>query len=184
MTQRWLLELSIQRTTAFDINQSWAHTMDTNGCITTISSTACQSCSRITNFRTISSNTSCQSDGLEANCCQPTGHVLRTPQCPGCQPTSCFCLMPICLISDFNTCPSPDGCGWCGEGINSHEKETMQVLNNRLANYLEEVRMLEQENTELECKIQAEGNRELPVICPDYPSYYAIIEELQQKVRF
>lgn len=60
----------------------------------------------------------------------------------------------------------------------------MQVLNNRLANYLEEVRMLEQENTELECKIQAEGNRELPVICPDYPSYYAIIEELQQKVRF
>ncbi|XP_036738719.2 keratin, type I cytoskeletal 39 [Manis pentadactyla] len=156
--------------------------MDTNSCITTISSTACQSCSRITNFRTISSNTGCQNDGLEANCCQPTGHVLRTPQCPGCQPTSCFCLMPICLISDFNTCPSPDGCGWYCEGINSHEKETMQVLNNRLANYLEEVRMLEQENTELECKIQAECNRELPVICPDYLSYYAIIEELQQKI--
>ncbi|KAK2505273.1 hypothetical protein MC885_008139 [Smutsia gigantea] len=52
--------------------------MDTNGCVTTISSTACQSCSRITNFRTISSNTSCQNNGLEANCCQPTGHILCT----------------------------------------------------------------------------------------------------------
>lgn len=60
----------------------------------------------------------------------------------------------------------------------------MQILNDRLANYLEKVRMLEQENAELEGKIQEECNKELPVICPDYLSYYTTIEELQQKVRF
>lgn len=60
----------------------------------------------------------------------------------------------------------------------------MQILNDRLANYLEKVQMLEQENAELEGKIQEECNKELPVICPDYLSYYTTIEELQQKVRF
>lgn len=60
----------------------------------------------------------------------------------------------------------------------------MQILNDRLASYLEKVRMLERENTELECKIQEECNKDLPAICPDYLSYYATIEELQQKVRF
>lgn len=150
--------------------------MDTKDCSTTISSsTPCQGCSRITNFRIISSNTSCQQ--LETNKCQPTGHVLRTFQSQGCQPTPCFCPMPICLVNNID-------CGWCGEGINSHEKETMQILNDRLANYLEKVRMLERENAELECKIQEECNKELPVICPDYLSYFATIKELQQKVRF
>lgn len=60
----------------------------------------------------------------------------------------------------------------------------MQTLNDRLANYLEKVRMLERENTELESKIQEVCNKELPVRCPDYLSYYATIEELQRKVRF
>lgn len=60
----------------------------------------------------------------------------------------------------------------------------MQILNERLANYLEKVRILEQENAELECKIQEECNKELCVVCPDYVSYYATIEELQRKVRF
>ncbi|XP_058415367.1 keratin, type I cytoskeletal 39 [Diceros bicornis minor] len=157
--------------------------MDTKGYTTTISSsTPCQSCSRITNFRTISSNTNCQHGGLKANSCQPTGHVLKTRQTPGRQHTPCLCLTPICLISNFNACPSLDDCGWGGEGINSNEKETMQVLNDRLANYLEKVRMLEQENAELECKIQEESNKELPVISPDYLSYYATIEKLQQKI--
>lgn len=59
----------------------------------------------------------------------------------------------------------------------------MQILNERLANYLEKVRILEQENAELERKIQEECNKELCVVCPDYRSYYATIEELQQKVR-
>ncbi|XP_057569800.1 keratin, type I cytoskeletal 39 [Hippopotamus amphibius kiboko] len=170
-------------TTDFEINQSWVHTLDTKGCITTMSSSMpCQSCSRITNSRTIFSNTSCQSGGLEANSCQPTGHVLRIPQSQGFQSTPCFCLTPLCLISNFNACSSLDDCVWCGDGTNSNEKETMQILNNRLANYLEKVRMMERENAALECKIQEECNKELPVICPGYPSYYATIEELQQKI--
>ncbi|KAF6298814.1 keratin 39 [Rhinolophus ferrumequinum] len=157
--------------------------MDTKGCTTTISSSMpCQSCSRITNFRIISSNTSCQRGGLEANSCQSTGHVVRTLQSQSCQPPLCFHPMPICLIHNFNACPSLDDYGWCGEGINSNEKGTMQILNDRLASYLEKVRMLERENTELECKIQEECNKDLPVICPDYLSYYATIEELQQKI--
>ncbi|KAM5212690.1 keratin, type I cytoskeletal 39 [Hipposideros larvatus] len=156
--------------------------MDTKGhTTTTSSSTPCQSCSRITNFRIISSNTSCQHGGLEANSCQSTGHVLRTLQSQSCQPTLCFCPMPICLIHNFNACPSLDS-GWCGKGINSNEKLTMQILNDRLASYLEKVRMLERENTELECKIQEECNKDLPVVCPDYLSYFATIEELQQKI--
>ncbi|XP_025715197.1 keratin, type I cytoskeletal 39 [Callorhinus ursinus] len=145
---------------------------------TTIScSTPHQGCSRITSFRTISSNTSCQHGGLEANSSQPTGHVLRAAR-----PTPCFYFTPICLISNFNTCPLLDDCSWCSEGINSNEKETMQILNERLANYLEKVQILEQENAELECKIQEECNKELCVVCPDYVSYYATIEELQQKI--
>ncbi|XP_006156017.1 keratin, type I cytoskeletal 39 [Tupaia chinensis] len=155
--------------------------MDTQSC-TTATSTPCQNCSRITNFRTISSNNSCHQSDLEANNCQKTGHVLRTSQNQSCQPSPCFCRRPTYLIRNFNICPSLDDCSWYGEGINSNEKETMQVLNDRLANYLEKVRMLEQKNAELECKIQEECNKELPIVCPDYQSYYNTIEELQQKI--
>ncbi|OWK13869.1 hypothetical protein Celaphus_00001300, partial [Cervus elaphus hippelaphus] len=153
------------------------------GCMVTMSSaTPCQSCPGITNLTTILPNTSCQHGGLKADSCQPTGHVLRTLQSQDYKPTPCFSLTPLCLISNFNTCPFLEDCGWCDGGINSNEKETMKTLNDRLANYLEKVRMLERENAALECKIQEECNKELPVICPDYLSYYAIIEELQQKV--
>lgn len=151
--------------------------------VTMSSATPCQSCPGITNLTTILPNTSCQHGGLKADSCQPTGHVLRTLQSQDYKPTPCFSLTPLCLISNFNTCPFLEDCGWCDGGINSNEKETMKTLNDRLANYLEKVRMLERENAALECKIQEECNKELPVICPDYLSYYAIIEELQQKVR-
>ncbi|ELR53640.1 Keratin, type I cytoskeletal 39, partial [Bos mutus] len=157
--------------------------LDTKGCTTTMSSaTPCQSCSGITNLTTILPNTSCQHGGLKANSCQPTGHGLRTLQSQDDEPTPCFSLTPLCLISNFHTCPFLDDCGWCDGGINSNEKETMKILNNRLTKYLEKVRMLERENAALECKIQEECNEELPVICPDYLSYYATIEELQQKI--
>ncbi|XP_037665008.1 keratin, type I cytoskeletal 39 [Choloepus didactylus] len=154
--------------------------MDAKGCTTVSSSMPLQSCSRITNFRTISSNKSCHRAGLESNSCQPTGHILRAPQTQGCQP--CFCHMPVCLTSHVSACPSLGNCYWCGEGINSNEKETMKLLNNRLTNYLEKVQMLERENANLECKIQEECNKEVPVVCPDYLSYYTAIEELQQKI--
>uniref|UniRef100_A0A8C0X8Y5 IF rod domain-containing protein n=1 Tax=Castor canadensis TaxID=51338 RepID=A0A8C0X8Y5_CASCN len=100
-----------------------------------------------------------------------------------CQPTSSYIgRIPIYLISNFNGQSSVDDCSSYPEGINNNEKETMQILNDRLANYLEKVRMLERENAELEGRIQEECNKELPVLCPEYLSYYTTIEELQQKI--
>lgn len=157
--------------------------MDTKGCTTTkSSSTSCKNCSGITNFEILSSNSSSQHGGLQSNICQPMSHDGRTPQCQRCQFTPCLCFTPVCLVRNF-TCMSLDGSGWCGEGINSNEKESLQILNSRLANYLGKVRMLEQENVELERKIQEESNKMLPAICPNYRAYYELIEDLQQKVR-
>jgi acidic type I keratin len=73
--------------------------------------------------------------------------------------------------------------GWFCEGaFNGNEKATMQILNDRLANYLEKVRQLEQENTQLECRIREWYECQIPYICPDYQSYFKTAEELQQKV--
>ncbi|XP_010613359.1 keratin, type I cytoskeletal 39 [Fukomys damarensis] len=147
--------------------------MDTQGCAASISSsTPPQNCSGITNFRTVSSNSSCQL----------TSHLLRSPEGQGCHSSPRLCCTPIYLISNFIGCPCPDSCIWYWEGINSHEKETMQTLNDRLASYLEKVRELEEENAALEGGIQEESNKELSVLCPDYLSYYTAIEELQRKI--
>ncbi|XP_040856723.1 keratin, type I cytoskeletal 39 [Ochotona curzoniae] len=151
--------------------------MDTKGraATTASSSASCQNHSRITNV--IHSNNTCHRGGSKANSCR----VLRTVQVQGCHPPPCFCRRPMYLVKNFSACPLDD---WdcCGEGINSHEKETMQILNDRLASYMEKVRMLERENAKLEAQIQEECNKELPVLCPDYLSYYSTIEELQQKI--
>ncbi|XP_016006484.1 keratin, type I cuticular Ha6 [Rousettus aegyptiacus] len=73
--------------------------------------------------------------------------------------------------------------GWSCEGsFNGSEKETMQFLNDRLANYLEKVRQLERENAELESRIRQWYESQIPYICPDYQSYFKTIEDLQQKV--
>ncbi|XP_004707201.1 keratin, type I cytoskeletal 40 [Echinops telfairi] len=107
----------------------------------------------------------------------------HTPSFPARPPSSTGCLTPCYLA---RSCPMPyvvGNCAWCEEGaFNSHEKETMQFLNDRLANYLEKVRGLEEENAELECRIREQCGREIPSVCPDYQCYFDTIEGLQQKI--
>ncbi|OCT62030.1 hypothetical protein XELAEV_18043114mg [Xenopus laevis] len=83
--------------------------------------------------------------------------------------------------------------GYCGIGggsiggknegmLNVCEKETMQQLNDRLANYLGRVRSLEEENGQLERKIREWYDRQVPYSFPDFNNYFRTIEELQNKI--
>ncbi|XP_011854290.1 PREDICTED: keratin, type I cuticular Ha7-like [Mandrillus leucophaeus] len=99
-----------------------------------------------------------------------------------------LCLPPTC----HTACPLPGtrhipgNIGICGayseNTLNGHEKETMQFLNDRLANYLEKVRQLERDNAELETKLRDRSKCHESSVCPDYQSYFCTIEELQQKI--
>uniref|UniRef100_A0A8C9M5T3 Keratin 40 n=1 Tax=Panthera tigris altaica TaxID=74533 RepID=A0A8C9M5T3_PANTA len=93
------------------------------------------------------------------------------------------CVTP-CYLAGNGHIPCLVGSGaWCEDGMfNSNEKETMQFLNDRLANYLEKVRGLEEMNAELECRIREQCEGEVPLVCPDYQSYFDTIEDLQQKI--
>ncbi|XP_028375954.1 keratin, type I cuticular Ha6 [Phyllostomus discolor] len=93
-------------------------------------------------------------------------------------PGSCSYLSSGCQPSGF----AGSGAWFCEGSFNGSEKETMQFLNDRLANYLEKVRQLERENAELECRIREWYETQIPYICPDYQSYFKTIEELQQKI--
>ncbi|XP_045692433.1 keratin, type I cuticular Ha6 [Phyllostomus hastatus] len=93
-------------------------------------------------------------------------------------PGSCSYLSSGCQPSGF----AGSGAWFCEGSFNGSEKETMQFLNDRLANYLEKVRQLERENAELECRIREWYESQIPYICPDYQSYFKTIEELQQKI--
>ncbi|XP_042529079.1 keratin, type I cuticular Ha6 [Dipodomys spectabilis] len=96
------------------------------------------------------------------------------------------------LGSCFSGSYLPSGChpsgfvgsgNWLCEGaFNGNEKETMQFLNDRLANYLEKVRQLEQDNAVLESRIREWYECQIPYICPDYQSYFKTIEDFQQKI--
>jgi len=67
--------------------------------------------------------------------------------------------------------------------VGANEKATMQNLNDRLASYLEKVRTLEKENGRLEKQIR-EWYEKRTVITHDYSSYFAIINDLKDKISF
>lgn len=77
--------------------------------------------------------------------------------------------------------------GSCGPGgdllLSGNEKVTMQNLNDRLASYLDKVRMLEEENAQLEHHIREWYRKQAPSVSKDYSSYYQTIEQLQSQVR-
>ncbi|KAF7239127.1 Keratin, type I cytoskeletal 19 [Varanus komodoensis] len=77
------------------------------------------------------------------------------------------------------------GFGICSDGplLSCNEKMTMQNLNDRLASYLDKVRCLEEENTELECKIRQWYDQQGSFCGPkDYGCYYQQIEDLKNQI--
>lgn len=73
--------------------------------------------------------------------------------------------------------------GWKAEGLFAvNEKETMQCLNDRLASYLEKVRSLEQENSQLEKNIREWYDRNQPSTFPDFSCFFRTIQELQGQI--
>ncbi|ETE65374.1 Keratin, type I cytoskeletal 14 [Ophiophagus hannah] len=62
------------------------------------------------------------------------------------------------------------------------EKQTMQNLNDRLANYLDKVRALEEANTNLEIKINEWYQKQAPAPDRDYSHYFRTIEDLKSKI--
>eukprot|EP00079_Xenopus_tropicalis_P012287 XP_002939082.3 PREDICTED: keratin, type I cytoskeletal 14-like [Xenopus tropicalis] len=75
------------------------------------------------------------------------------------------------------------GLGGRSEGLlNVGEKETMQQLNDRLANYLGRVRSLEEENGQFERRIREWYDKQVPYNFPDFNNFFRTIEELQNKI--
>ncbi|XP_070841328.1 keratin 98 [Chaetodon trifascialis] len=66
--------------------------------------------------------------------------------------------------------------------VGANEKATMQNLNDRLSSYLEKVRTLEKENDRLDKQIR-DWYQTRTVICHDYTHYFAIIDDLKDKIR-
>ncbi|KAF3816902.1 hypothetical protein GH733_014250, partial [Mirounga leonina] len=126
-----------------------------------------------------------------STCSVETTCLPSTPATSRCQTPSFLsrsrlptgCLTPCYFAGNCNTLCLVGNCAWCEDGVfNSSEKETMQFLNDRLANYLEKVRGLEEMNAELECRIREQCEEDIPLVCLDYQRYFNTIEELQQKV--
>lgn len=58
----------------------------------------------------------------------------------------------------------------------------MQNLNDRLSNYMDQVRALEEANSDLEVKIRDWYQRQRPTELKDYRSYFRTIEDLKSQV--
>ncbi|XP_063819228.1 keratin, type I cuticular Ha6-like [Pseudophryne corroboree] len=58
----------------------------------------------------------------------------------------------------------------------------MQLLNDRLASYLDKVRSLEQENAQLERNIREWYEKNQPSALPDFSCYFRTIQELQSQI--
>ncbi|XP_004378185.1 keratin, type I cytoskeletal 24-like [Trichechus manatus latirostris] len=79
--------------------------------------------------------------------------------------------------------------GGVGDGglFSGGEKQTMQNLNDHLANYLDKVRALEEVNTDLENKIKEWYDKFGPGSGDggsgrDYNKYYSVIEDLRNQI--
>ncbi|NXX97758.1 K1C42 protein, partial [Centropus bengalensis] len=66
--------------------------------------------------------------------------------------------------------------------LSNNEKLTMQSLNERLASYLNTVRQLEKENSQLEQLIREWYQKQGPTGTKDYSHYYRTIEDLQNQI--
>ncbi|XP_035516202.1 keratin 98 [Morone saxatilis] len=66
--------------------------------------------------------------------------------------------------------------------VGTNEKATMQNLNDRLSSYLGKVHTLEKENDRLDKQIR-DWYQSRTVISHDYTHYFAIIEDLKDKIR-
>uniref|UniRef100_A0A8C8S775 Keratin 23 n=1 Tax=Pelusios castaneus TaxID=367368 RepID=A0A8C8S775_9SAUR len=115
--------------------------------------------------------------------CQPSNRPISN-----CLPPTCLtppCVPPACIPFPARAINCYLGGSYCSynEGIfNSNGKETMQILNDRLACYLEKVKSLEKENADLECKIQEWHKNQPSYECTDFNCCYRTIEELQQQI--